>query len=130
MSDAAATKPSVANEEDPAKKASFLESLRADVGKTTGAPLPARDAVNQAMIRHWSDAMEDFNPCYIDPEFAAKSIHGEIVAPPAMLNAWGMAGLHPRRRIETAGSRPTRNATPPATPRSSPPTRSTTTPAT
>jgi len=106
MSDAAATKPSVADEEDPAKKASFLESLRADVGKTTGAPLPARDAVNQAMIRHWSDAMEDFNPCYIDPEFAAKSIHGEIVAPPAMLNAWGMAGLHPpasyrNRGIET-----------------------------
>ncbi len=81
--------------DDAREKAVLLEALRGDIGKTTGTPLPARDAINQAMIRHWSDAMTDFNPCYIDPDFAAKSVHGEIVAPPAMLNAWGMAGLHP-----------------------------------
>ena len=73
----------------------FLEHLRRDVGGPSGPPVPARDAVNQPMIRHWSDAMTDFNPAYIDPDFAAKSVHGEIVAPPAMLNAWGMRGLVP-----------------------------------
>jgi len=78
-----------------ARKAAFLEQLRSAIGKPPGARIPARDAVNQAMIRHWSDAMTDFNPCYINPDFAAKSLHGEIVAPPAMLNAWGMPGLHP-----------------------------------
>lgn len=92
-----------ANEEESAVKAALLEELRADIGKPNGAPLPARDAVNQAMIRHWSDAMEDFNPCYIDPDFAAKSIHGEIVAPPAMLNAWCMAGLHPPASHQNRG---------------------------
>jgi len=45
------------------------------------------------MIRHWCDAMGDHNPVYTDPEFAAKSTHGEVVAPPAMLNAWLMPGL-------------------------------------
>ncbi len=89
--------------EDAAEKVALLESLRGDVGKVMGAPLPARDEVNQAMIRHWSDAMEDFNPCYIDADFAAKSIHGEIVAPPAMLNAWGMAGLHPPASYRNRG---------------------------
>ncbi|MBW2387631.1 MAG: MaoC family dehydratase N-terminal domain-containing protein [Deltaproteobacteria bacterium] len=77
------------------ERASFLESLRSGVGRESGAPVPARDRVNQPMIRHWSDAMADFNPVYIDPDFAANSVHGEIVAPPAMLNAWGMPGLVP-----------------------------------
>jgi hypothetical protein len=77
------------------EKATFLEKLRNNVGRKSGPPVPARDPVNQPMIRHWSDAMTDFNPVYIDPDFAAKSVHGEIVAPPAMLNAWGMPGLVP-----------------------------------
>ena len=76
-------------------KAAFLEQLRSSIGGAVNAPLPARDAVNQAMIRHWSDAMTDFNPVYLDADHAAKSAHGDIVAPPAMLNAWGMPGLVP-----------------------------------
>ena len=62
----------------------------------------ARDPVNQPMIRHWCDAMTDHNPVYTDPEYAAKSIHGGIVAPPAMLQAWTMPGL-PGRRPDDPG---------------------------
>ena len=47
------------------------------------------------MIRHWCDAMQDHNPVYTDVEAAARSIHGGIVAPPAMLMAWSMRGLEP-----------------------------------
>lgn len=83
------------NQMSESEKATFLEKLRSNVGRKSGPPVPARDPVNQPMIRHWSDAMTDFNPVYIDPDFAAKSVHGEIVAPPAMLNAWGMLGLVP-----------------------------------
>ncbi len=75
-------------------KTKFLEDLRAELG-VSGKGIPARDPVNQPMIRHWCDAMLDQNPVYTDPEFARNSIHGEIVAPPAMLNAWGMRGLVP-----------------------------------
>jgi hypothetical protein len=74
----------------------FVERLRKRIGES-GPPLRARDAVEQAMIRHWCDAMEDHNPVYTDPEAAARSVHGRIVAPPAMLNAWTMQGLAPRR---------------------------------
>ncbi|MGH0032775.1 MAG: OB-fold domain-containing protein [Myxococcota bacterium] len=60
-----------------------------------GEPLVARDPVNQSMIRHWCDAVADRNPCYTDPDFAAESVHGGIVAPPTMLQAWTMPGLAP-----------------------------------
>jgi acyl dehydratase len=79
-----------------AEKAAFLDQLRSDIGRD-GDSTPARDPVNQPMIRHWCDSMTDHNPVYTDPEFAAKSVHGEIVAPPTMLNAWTMQGNVPRR---------------------------------
>jgi len=82
----------------------FTRSLRAFVGKP-GAPEVARDAVNQPMIRHWCDALDDANPAYLDAAFAAGSVYGAIVAPPAMLNAWTMPGLPGRspNRVDPAG---------------------------
>jgi len=79
-----------------AEKTAFFEELRRSIG-CKGAPQQARDPVNQPMIRHWCDAMTDHNPVYTDPEFAEKSVHRGIVAPPAMLNAWTMQGNVPRR---------------------------------
>src|SRR5687768_11359510 len=68
------------------------------VGAQGGPPFTARDAVNEAMIRHWCDAVGDANPIYTDPEAAASSRHGGIVAPPTMLQAWTMRGLNPPPR--------------------------------
>ena len=73
----------------------FLEKLQALVGRPSGAPFKAWDAVNQPMIRHWCDAVGDSNPIYTDSEAAAASVQGEIVAPPTMLQAWTMKGLVP-----------------------------------
>jgi len=72
---------------------SLTDRLQAFVGRPAAPPLRARDAVNQPMIRHWCDAVGDANPVYTDPEAAAASRHGGIVAPPAMLQAWTMRGL-------------------------------------
>src|SRR5688572_15099352 len=80
----------------PTDETPFLECLRALIGAKT-APEVARDAVNAAMIRHWCDAMSDANPVYTDPAYAARSLHGGLVAPPAMLDAWTMPGLPGRR---------------------------------
>src|SRR5947208_14004567 len=73
----------------------LLDKLRGLVGRPSGPPFRAWDAVNQAMIRHWCDAVGDTNPIYTDPEAAAASVHGQIVAPPTMLQAWTMKGLVP-----------------------------------
>lgn len=73
----------------------FETKLKALEGQPAGSPDVARDPVNQPMIRHWCDAMDDQNPVYTDPDFAASSVHGGIVAPPTMLQAWTMRGLRP-----------------------------------
>jgi acyl dehydratase len=53
------------------------------------------------MIRHWVDALDDRNPVYLDEEFAARTHFRGIVAPPAMLQTWGM----PRPKIQGIAER-------------------------
>ena len=60
------------------------------IGTPIGAPSAAPDPVNQPMIRHWAVAFEDHNPVYTDPQRAAASRFGGIVAPPLMLQTWTM----------------------------------------
>ena len=69
--------------------------LQQFIGRPCG-PYKSWDEVNRPMIRHWAEAMGDTNPVYTDPEAAAASVHGGIVAPPTMLQAWVMRGLAPR----------------------------------
>ena len=59
------------------------------------SPRPARDPVNLPVIRAWTDAIGDANPVYTDAEFAARSAHRGLVAPPAMIQVWTMPGLVP-----------------------------------
>ena len=73
----------------------LMERLEAFVGKPAGPPMVAPDAVNEPMIRHWCEALGDTNPVYTDAHVAQWSVHGGIVAPPTMLQVWGMRGLRP-----------------------------------
>jgi len=59
------------------------------------SPRLARDPVNLPVIRAWTDAIGDANPVYTDAGFAARSVHGGLVAPPAMIQVWTMPGLVP-----------------------------------
>ena len=79
---------------------------------TDAGPAHAPDRVNQAMIRHWAAAFEDWDPVYTDPEAAAESRFGEIVAPPFMLQTWIMStpvltGMAERGGSPTAAGRAT-----------------------
>jgi len=66
------------------------DRLAALVGQPVGrgGASTGPDPVNQPMIRHWAAAFEDTNPVYTDPERAARSRFGGIVAPPLMLQTW------------------------------------------
>lgn len=81
----------------PDPSAADAETFRARVAGLVGRPpggtgcSTAPDPVNQPMIRHWVAAFEDANPVYTDPEAAASSRFGRIVAPPVMLQTWTMA---------------------------------------
>ncbi|MBE0479508.1 MAG: MaoC family dehydratase N-terminal domain-containing protein [Dehalococcoidia bacterium] len=76
----------------------IYEELQAMVGQEAG-PFLAPNAVNEAMIRHWCEAMEDGNPLYSDEEYAAGSKYGGIIAPPQMVQAYCMPPLWPKRAI-------------------------------
>jgi len=73
-------------------ESAFEAELQALVGQPVGRGGAARapDPVNQPMIRHWTAAFADGNPVYVDPDAAARSRFGGIVAPPLMLQTWTM----------------------------------------
>ena len=71
----------------------FEKLIYSYVGKKVCDRTPAKDDVNAAMIRHWVDCIGDNNPAYSDPEWAAQSSRGEVIAPPAMMYAWGQEGF-------------------------------------
>jgi 3-oxo-4,17-pregnadiene-20-carboxyl-CoA hydratase alpha subunit len=68
----------------------LYERLQAFVGREIGALQAAPDGVNLPMVRHWCEAMGDTNPIYVDEAAAKASVHGGLVAPPTMLQAWIM----------------------------------------
>ena len=76
--------------------------LQRCIGVVVG-PAKSWDPVNQPMIRHWCDAMGDSNSLYTDPEFAARSKYGEVIAPPTMIQAWTMVGYTGKRPAGSSG---------------------------
>lgn len=56
-------------------------------------PRKGRHPVNQPMVDHWLDAIGDRNPIYVDEAAARAAGHPGVVAPPAMIQVWTMAGL-------------------------------------
>ncbi len=76
-----------------------VADLQGIVGQR-GAPRPSKYPVNEAMIGLWCDAVGDDNPAYQDPEWAAGSRWGGIIAPATTLNMWTLPGF---RRIHAVG---------------------------
>jgi 3-oxo-4,17-pregnadiene-20-carboxyl-CoA hydratase alpha subunit len=81
---------------------SYDERLQAFAGQPSGEKAVAPDPVNQAMIRHWVEAMGDFNPVYVDEAAARAAGFPGIVAPPTMLQAWIMRGLRASLEADAA----------------------------
>jgi uncharacterized OB-fold protein len=76
-----------------------LENL---VGSAAGPPQLAPHAVNEAMIRHWVEAMGDTNAAYVSNEAAQALGLAGVIAPPTMLQAWIMRGLRATVEVEAA----------------------------
>ncbi|HIF96597.1 MAG TPA: hypothetical protein EYQ54_06155 [Myxococcales bacterium] len=75
------------------EREAFEKRLKAYVGLDIGLEDRGRDSVNAAMVRHWCEAMGDTCGAYTDSDRAAGSVHGELVAPPTMLQAWILGGV-------------------------------------
>jgi hypothetical protein len=87
--------------EAPAAATGQAAAIRAAAGRLAAAgesgPRYGRDPVNLPMIRNWIEAIGGDSPVYTDAGAAAASVHGALVAPPAMIQAWTMPGLHGER---------------------------------
>jgi acyl dehydratase len=67
--------------------------LKEFVGQPYGRGAVGPDPVNQAMIRHLVEALDDRNPIYVDAAAARAVGHPDVVAPPTSLQVWTMQGL-------------------------------------
>jgi uncharacterized protein len=83
----------------PDTETAILAEARDHVGAPPVGVRVGRDPVNTAMINHWCDALEDRNPVYRDPDAAAATRHGGVIAPPAMLGTWTMDAAEAPRQV-------------------------------
>jgi acyl dehydratase len=92
----------------------YLARLKEFEGRSVGAPTEGPDAVNQAMIRHWVEAMGDENPVYLDEDAARAHGFPGVIAPPTMLQAWIMRGYKATAELAEAraAGRPASGSTP------------------
>jgi len=75
------------------EREAFEKKLEAYVGIEIGIEEATKGPIDASSIRQWCEALGDELPIYTDPEAAASSIHGELVAPPTMLQAWVLPGM-------------------------------------
>lgn len=81
-------------------------------GKTT-QPTVGRYPVEHDPIRRHCHMVESTNPLFLDPDFAAQSRHGAVVAPPVMVDYFAGNGVWPPvkeapnllRQVPTRGDR-------------------------
>ncbi len=68
-----------------------LDHMRGRLGKTFPIEQPYIRYINSDSIKHIARSIGDTNPLFTDPEYAAKSRFGRLVAPPAIFYAcaWG-----------------------------------------
>lgn len=80
------------NQEKNLADQALIDEVQAMVGREYGR-VYAWDRVNAPMIRHWCEIMGIENPLYTNAEFARAQGYADVVAPPGMLQVWGMGGL-------------------------------------
>ena len=79
---------------EPDVAGAIRETARQVAAAGESSARQGRDPVNLPMIRNWIEAIGDASPVYTDAAAAAASLHGGLVAPPAMIQVWTMPGLH------------------------------------
>ncbi|HEY7294612.1 MAG TPA: MaoC family dehydratase N-terminal domain-containing protein [Dehalococcoidia bacterium] len=90
-----------------------IEAVRREwIGRTS--PVTAgRYPVEYDPIRRHCHMVEDTNPLFLDPEFAARTRYGAVIAPPTLVDYFAGRGIWPpaeegphlMRQVPTRGSR-------------------------
>src|SRR5712671_197850 len=73
----------------------LYERLRPFIGRESHGFVVARERITVEAIRQMTDVTGDRNPIYSDPQFAARSVHRCMVAPPSSMWSWWSRGFEP-----------------------------------
>ena len=80
-----------------------MRDLRALIGTEVRRGRPYVEELTADAIRHYAHGIGDRNPLWTDPEYASRSVHGSLLAPPTILYATdrivsgyvtGLPGVH------------------------------------
>ena len=69
-----------------------FDTVKHLINKFAPVRLP-HDEVSASDVRHWCEIMHDANPLYADTDYARKSKHKGMIAPPAMVQTWSLGTL-------------------------------------
>jgi acyl dehydratase len=77
-----------------------VERLRARIGVPEPHPVPPHyECPNLDAFRHFANCYGDDNPLYCDPDYAAKSRWGGVIAPPPMVGGDTLIGVDEVREV-------------------------------
>ena len=82
----------------------ITDEQRALIGQES-EPRALPQAIDQVMARRWCEMVEDANPIYFDEAYGRSTWLQGTVAPPTMLNTWGMTPVWPEVRQESSRPR-------------------------
>jgi acyl dehydratase len=76
----------------------MVARVRARLGEESPISEPFNTEATRDTIRHWAEAIGDVNPLWINRDYAAKTRHGTIVAPPSFLYSCNQGPAHRGRQ--------------------------------
>lgn len=82
----------------------ITDKERAIIGQES-EPRQLAQAINEIMVRRWCEMVEDPNPVYFDEAHARTTWLQGTIAPPTMLNTWGMTPAWPAPTQERSAPR-------------------------
>ncbi len=82
----------------------LTDEQRALIGQES-APRDLPQPIDKIMALRWCEMVEDANPIYFDESYARPTWLQGTIAPPTMLNTWGMPPVWPEVRRERSTPR-------------------------
>jgi acyl dehydratase len=78
----------------PAITDEVVENYKSRIGKVEPIKRQWHTEAARDNITHWAEAVGDDNPLWTDPEYAAKSQYGDIIAPPSFILSCNIGPAH------------------------------------
>ncbi len=87
----------------PAITDEVVEGFRSRIGKVDSIKRQWHSEATRDNIQHWAEGIGDDNPLWTDPEYAATTKHGTIIAPPSFILSCNIGPAHRKAKQASSG---------------------------